>query len=283
METLCILARDREPLTANLFLAHDKNNVCVIHSATATSQKLYFKFAHYLASRGFSALTYDYRGIGLSLANRQTLKEQNRGMTDWIKQDASGIHDWVQKEFRGAQVCTVGHSFGGQLIGLLENSFQIQKALLVSCPTGYWRMTPFRTRPKLLFFWYFLVPFFMAVLGYVPLKKLGLGEDLPAGVIRQWRKWCLHPDYILSEMSSEEIQRYKHFPGYVMSYGFLDDSFLTPEGLLKMLSAYPQARSQYRLFSPEEISKQKEIGHFGFFKEQMQSPLWEEAVNWLQG
>ena len=39
-----------------------------------------------------------------------------------------------------------------------------------------------------------LVPVTAAVLGYIP-GKFGLGEDMPAGVVTEWARWCHTPGY----------------------------------------------------------------------------------------
>ena len=47
--------------------------------------------------------------------------------------------------------------------------------------------------------WFGMVPVLTALFGYFPGKPLRMVGDLPRGVALQWRKWCLHPEYLLAE------------------------------------------------------------------------------------
>ena len=64
-------------------------------------------------------------------------------------------------------------------------------------PTGPPNALP--TKRLVLWLWYVAVPVATALCGYFPGKRLRKVGDLPAGVIAQWRRWCLSPDYVGSE------------------------------------------------------------------------------------
>ena len=62
-----LTARDGYRLGATLFRPAASNGRAVmIMAATGVPQEYYAKFAAFLAERGFTVLTFDYRGIGRS-------------------------------------------------------------------------------------------------------------------------------------------------------------------------------------------------------------------------
>src|SRR4051812_43381170 len=107
----------------------------LIMPATGVPQSYYAKFAAYLAQRGFSVLTFDYRGIGRSLSS--DIREHPARMRDWATLDAAAAFDSLKGD-----ICVVGHSFGGQALGLLPDPARITGAVMVGSQSGYWRNWP---------------------------------------------------------------------------------------------------------------------------------------------
>ena len=65
VDDITLPAMDGYPLGATLFLPRGaKRHAVLINSATAVPRNIYRGFAGYLARRGYTALTYDYRGTG---------------------------------------------------------------------------------------------------------------------------------------------------------------------------------------------------------------------------
>ena len=92
-------------------------------------RKIYRGFATYLAGRGSVVLTYDYRGIGGS--RPASLKGFAATMSDWAALDVASAVTWMRGRYKGLPLAVVGHSFGGQAIGLLPNNDMIARSLLV--------------------------------------------------------------------------------------------------------------------------------------------------------
>ncbi len=63
-----LTAADGYALGATLYGSGSR--AVLVMSATGVPQSYYAKFAGYLAERGFTVLTFDYRGIGRSLAGK---------------------------------------------------------------------------------------------------------------------------------------------------------------------------------------------------------------------
>lgn len=102
-------------------------------------------------------------------------------MRDWGEQDMAGVIAWVERALQPAHLLMVGHSIGGQLTGLADNNACIDGMLLVSSQSGYWRLYQAPERYHLYLMWRFLFPALAHIFGYLPARRLGLGEDLPKG------------------------------------------------------------------------------------------------------
>src|SRR5262249_39825102 len=122
---VAIAATDGYRLGATVFEPRRARTTVVIHGATAVPQTYYAAFAEWLARPGVRVVTYDYRGVGAS--RRGSLKGFEATMTDWAERDARAVHAWA-----GDDVAMIGHSFGGQLIGLLDDLRDVRAAVLVA-------------------------------------------------------------------------------------------------------------------------------------------------------
>ena len=125
IETLSIPARDGFPLGATAYQpeTNPTRTTISIHSATAVPQRFYRTLAGYLAQHGYRVVTYDYRGTGASRpASSRGFKTR---ACDWALQDMAGVVDWVRSTDRPQRHFLIGHSIGGQLVGLLPNGHLI--------------------------------------------------------------------------------------------------------------------------------------------------------------
>ena len=101
----------------------------LINSATAVPRKIYRGFASYLAHRGCAVMTYDYRGIGdsrrpamVGYNQPKSLVGFKASMSDWAALDVTAAVRWMRERYTTLPLAYVGHSFGGQALGLLENN-----------------------------------------------------------------------------------------------------------------------------------------------------------------
>src|SRR5690606_1008313 len=85
-------------------------------------------------------LTYDYRGVGGSRPT--SLRGFKANLTDWALLDMAGAVDWMRQRYGEWPLDVVGHSFGGQGLGLLPNNGEVSRALLVSAQAAYWKLMP---------------------------------------------------------------------------------------------------------------------------------------------
>lgn len=274
---MTIVASDVYPLGATLFEPRSgAHGTVVLHGATATPARFYTKFAEFLCERGLRVVTYDYRGVGGSRPD--TLRGFRATMTDWARVDARSVHRYVAERFPGEPVVVVGHSFGGQLLGLLDDAHSASGALLVAAQLGYYGHWPVADQLRLGVIWHGLVPMLTTALGYLP-GKAGLGEDLPAGVAREWAKWCTSPEYLITHVP-DAAERFARFASPVRFYSFTDDDYAPKAAVEALVDRFRRAPVDHRVVVPEEHGG-KPIGHFGFFRPRFRQTLWSEAADFL--
>jgi len=280
---------DGETLVGSWFAPEGPAHTALLISAgTAIPRRFYQAFATHAASRGFCALTYDYRGIGDSAPADLSLSKAV--FRDWGQHDMPSAIAWVQDRAPGLPLATVGHSAGGQLLGLAHNVSQVAAALFVAVSTGYWRGMPTREKWFTLALWKVVRPLTTAALGYVPGKSLGLGENLPAGVAREWAAWCMEPDYLKAFFDGRRDspdgrpfgpQHYAEADFPLLAYGFTDDNLATPNNAAPMMALYANAEVETKWIEPSAASAAT-IGHLGFFRKRLGGPLWDDALLWLR-
>jgi predicted alpha/beta hydrolase len=249
----------------------------VIAPAMAISQNFYSGFARWLATQGFVAWTFDYRGTGASL--RGSMRGAPGNLNQWCGQDyeaallaAHGLHP-QQPLF------ALGHSFGGQCAPLLPSRRLLSGLVNIAVGSGAMRHNTRGIRRQAPLLWYLLVPVLCPLFGYFPGARVGVIGDLPSGAVRQWRRWCLDPDYLLGA-EPRARDAYASAAYDVLGLTFPDDELLLEAGSRLLHSAYCRP-VDYRVVSPESVGMSR-IGHSGFFRTQSQATLWPLVADWLR-
>ena len=196
-------------------------------------------------------------------------------MQDWALLDAAAAF-----AFLGARkVSVVGHSFGGQALGLLDDPERIASAVMVGSQSGYWKNWPLLGRAWMWPATHLALSGVARLHGYFPASRLGFGEDLPAGVALQWASWCRHPRYLVGALGVDEA--YSKMRAPVRAYAITDDAFAPLPAVEALGRLYPNARWETRRVAPRDVGA-KALGHFGFFRERFRDSLWREAADWLE-
>lgn len=287
-----IPARDGFPLEATIFeRAHAggfdehasdaRARVVVIASATGVRRGFYTRFASYLAARGFDVVTFDYRGIGSSRpdegnSSSVTMRATMRAtMRDWGELDLAAVVAWAADTLGDGRVSVVGHSVGGQLLGLLPDPTRIRAAVTIGAQSGDYRLWPMPSRLLMALLWYGVVPSVTKMVGYLP-GKLGIGEDLPPGVALEWARWCRTPDYLVGDGGDSRRASFARLQAPVLAYGFDDDGYAPEAAVDALMSFYTGASVERRQLGRSD----GRFGHFGFFRRRHES-LWGEVADFL--
>jgi predicted alpha/beta hydrolase len=277
---ISISCRDGVALSGWLFLPEEPaKGTVAISAALGVPKEYYGPFASFLAERGYAALTYDNRGIGESRADE--VRGRDLRMIDWGVQDLEAVLERAIAEGISGRVFLVGHSAGGQLIGMAPLSVRLSGVIFAPACTANWRMYPFPFCLVILLLMHVIVPVFSAGRDVFPARAFGISSvNVATGVIAQWARWARKPGYLFTGTFGIDTRRYAELTFPILSYRFDDDTYAPEAAVEHLLSQYPGARIERRLVRPSELGAGK-IGHLGFFKEKMRQTLWKGAADWL--
>jgi predicted alpha/beta hydrolase len=281
-------AVDGYVLGATLFLPRGaKHHAVLINSATAVPRKIYKAFAGYLARRGCAVLTYDYRGIGDSRLRAlvgynqpRSLVDFKASMSDWAALDATAAVAWMRERYKHLPLNYVGHSFGGQALGLLANNSEVSRALLIAAQAGYWKLMASPERYRVFALLNFAGTPLTRILGYAP-GWSGLGEDLPKGVFEQWVKWVMSPRYLFDDADLKAVSNFAKYRGALRSLCLSDDPWATRPAVELLCSGFTSTTPEILTITPADAGTAA-IGHLGFFRSEHRDTLWRGAAEWME-
>jgi predicted alpha/beta hydrolase len=266
-------------LAATLFPATEPKGLVLIHPATAVTQAFYESFARYLAGIGLAALTYDYRGTGASRG--ASLRGETVTMADWMLEDVPAVGRWAAQRFPDLPLLAVGHSVGGHALVLSGSAHPVRAAVLVASHAGVTRTI--RGRAEAARVWFVmrvLAPLLCALNGYMPGRRIGLGEDLPRGVMLEWSRWTTLPRYFYDDPALDAERRAARTRMPLLALGFDDDPWANPHAMDILLARVTGAPVERRQVDPRALGLAG-IGHMGFFRKRYGAALWPQAADWL--
>ena len=194
------------------------------------------------------------------------------------------VLDALQDEFADATYHLIGHSAGGQLIGLMPNYKALTSVFNVACSSGQIKNMDMPYKLKAMGFMDVFIPLTNLTLGYTPADKIGMGEPLPRGVARQWREWCNGAGYIKTAFGkSIHTHFYDEIDMPALWLGFSDDEIANSNNMDDMIRVFSKMPVEKRYFDPEEFGLNS-IGHMRYFssKTNAKAPqLWQMAIDWL--
>jgi predicted alpha/beta hydrolase len=248
----------------------------VVASATAVPRGFYRRFAEFAQSRGIHVITTDYRGIGESKAG--SLKGFEMEYADWSRQDLAAAVDYAAA--RG-KVWLVGHSLGGHAIGQLPDPNVLQAAYVCGVGAGWHGWMPLPERYRAWAMWNVVGPITTRLYGYHPMSKFGMGEDLPMGVYRDWKRWCARPHYFFDDPEAKAItDRFADVRIPLAAAVSTDDLWAPPASRDAFFKGYKNAPVEAIDLQPGDLGVQQ-IGHMGYFRPQTGATLWPQMLRWL--
>ena len=266
---------------------HELPLVAVINPGAGIPSTYYRRFAEGLADRGIVAITYDYRGIGPSRPAK--LRGYGATIKDWGEFDAPAALSWAREHYPDRQRAVIGHSVGGFLAGFTPDPTLIDRLVLVGAHTGYWGDYAPRTRPIMWALWHAVMPVVTRSMGYFPARRLGLPEDLPAGVAYDWAART-RPDFnrnyrradgsLDHERLATMRSRFEVLKVDVLAVTVSDDPFATPAATARLRGLFSGCRFEESRIDARGTTLRK-IGHFGFFRSSGRERLWPVVIDWL--
>lgn len=279
MKHTTVATGDGYPLSAHTYGdAQAAQAAVLVVPAMGVEQQYYGPFAQWLAARGYFAATFDCRGIGHSL--RGSLRQLDADVLTWAEQDTGAMVAFLRERAGGKPLLWVGHSLGGQILPLVPGHEHVKAMVTVAAGSGYWRDYAPGLKRVAPLLWFVIVPLAIPLAGYFPGRMLRMIGDLPAGVMRQWRSWCLDPDYLFGVMPATVREHYAALRLPLLSLSFTDDEYLSERNIQSLHGFYAGAARDMQRISPTDIGVDG-IGHFGFFRRRFEASLWPRVDGWL--
>lgn len=279
VKDISIVCKDGFSLAASLYTpSSPTKGAIMIGPATGIKRQFYSAFATYLAAQGFGVITFDNRGIGESRG--RNLKASRASLVTWGKEDMPAVLETLKTHFPNSPCFLMGHSAGGQLLGLMYNVRDLTAFCNFGSSSGSLRNMRKSYLLKAHFFMNFYIPLSNLLFGHTKSQWVGMGEPLPKNVARQWQKWCNGKGYVKTGFDSD-IQQHYYNEINIPSKWLLasDDDIANLLNVHDMLSVFPNMPAEIEELDPHEHNVQ-EIGHMGFFSRRCQH-LWPIVTDYF--
>ncbi|HEY9029924.1 MAG TPA: alpha/beta fold hydrolase [Kangiella sp.] len=257
------------------------NRLIIIGSAFGVPQQYYKHVAHYFATQGVTCLTFDYRGIGQS--KQGTMPAKDMLMEHWGQLDLEGVIQYVEKHYQPEELYYLGHSAGGQILGLAPSSHLFSKVILAATGVGAWRAWHGIQRYLLAAMWYFAMPGMMLFQrgDFFHSKMLG-PIPVPKHAVKQWVEWAKSEDYLFTPAHALDLSGYKKITAEIFALTISDDWYAPQSSRDALLAHYKNSHRETQYVMPSDIGLKK-IGHFGAFrkKQEIIQGIWQPMVNFL--
>ncbi|KQV80444.1 alpha/beta hydrolase [Massilia sp. Root351] len=289
-ERVALHAADGYPLTALRYRSHGPERArLIVAGATGVPQGFYRRFAEYAAANGYTVLTLDYRGIGLS--KPATLRGFRMDYLDWGRLDLAAAVEAVAAgdgvgggagPGQAVPLYMVGHSYGGHAFGLLPNHDKVDGLYTFATGAGWHGWMPLAERLRVKVMWNIIGPLLTRWKGCLAWSKLGMGEDLPLDVYRQWKHWCRFPHYFFDDPQMRQVAAgFGTVRAPIMAVNAIDDLWAPPNSRDAFMRGYRNA-PWFGITIDPAASGLGKIGHMGYFRPQAQA-LWGAALDWFDG
>jgi predicted alpha/beta hydrolase len=277
MEKIKIKTADGIELDANLFMPSQPRGIIQINGATAVLKEFYMNIAMYLFENNYTVLIFDYRGIGGS-APVEGLQNCTYTYTDWGQQDITAALAYLKTRFPELPVLLLGHSVGGQYVGLIKNTAKKVKAMVtVNTSSGYHGGMTLKYKLRNFFFFNIIRPITLSIWGYGKLKAFGFMEDLPKNIYNSWRDWCSVPDYFFDLKYASKvpgIEGYKNLDFPITVFRAADDDIATPINNHNLWKHINSSKPIEQITLEPRDFNLKTIGHFDLFRKKHKETLW---------
>lgn len=162
---ISIMCADKVEIAATKYPPSiDIKAAVIIAPATGIKRQFYANFATYLANNGYGVLTFDNRGIGESLTGK--IQHSKADIQAWGEKDLPAVLAQLKQAFPDTRYHLIGHSAGGQLVGLMPNANELSSLFNVACSSGSLKNMHWLHKPKAHFFMNFFIPLSNRIFGY---------------------------------------------------------------------------------------------------------------------
>lgn len=265
-------------LSGNLFRPKNIKSSVMIAPATGIKKEFYYAFSRHLAENGFATIAFDNRGIGESKG--RSINSSHASLTNWGRLDMTAVLAYMKKEFPNTDYHIIGHSAGGQLVGLMKNAEDIKSMFNFGSSSGSLHYSKYPFKLKSSFWLNFYIPLSNLIFGHTKSQWVGMGEPLPKNVGKEWAKWCSGKGYVNVDLDTKIKEHLYHKLCFNSLWVHAeDDEIANDKNVKDMIRVYTKIESTILTLSPKKYGF-NDIGHMKFFSKKRKK-LWVLAINWL--
>ena len=237
-------------------------------------QRAFRHLAGWLSARRVRCLTLDYRGMGES---GSTAGAASALLTTWARQDAVAALEYIEESW-SEPVVLIGHSFGGQMLGLAEALHRVRAAILIGSQFGQSHLWDGFPRLGVFLYWHLVLPLSAALFNVVP-GWTGIGYPLPRRAAQQWALWGRSRNWYLDhERSAERLLG--RFARPILAYGIDDDAIAPPRAVSALLERFVSTVPTRRNLVPGTLGLER-LGHMGLLLPGPTEAIWQEMLEFL--
>lgn len=273
-----IECQDGFELSATLYSPKSVKGAVMIAPATGIKRRFYNSFATHLSECGYGVICFDYRGIGDS--KNGNINTIDASLINWGRLDMTAVFNALKTYFPNQVRHVVGHSAGGQLIGLMDNAHEISSLFNFASSSGSLKHMQYPFKLKAAFFLNVFIPVSNILFGKTNSQWVDMGEPLPKKVANQWNKWCSAQGYVETAFGKEIKQH--HYNDMKLRTRWVhatDDGIANYANVKDMTRVFSKSDIEIITLDPNDLGK-KALGHMGFFSSKNKD-LWPLATEWL--
>lgn len=241
-------------------------------------QSYYRNFCQWLCQQGHPVLSFDFNGIGESL--EESPAKSTAAIRYWGEYDLPAAIDCLLEKTLAKKIILVGHGVGGQLMGLSHNYDKLSHVVGIASSAGFIGNMQGLFKWKAWFFFNIYIPLCHLFFGYTKTKVIGIGEDLPPEVAREWALYCQKDGYIASAVGKTVfINYFNHINCPFTVIYSIDDHISCKKNVESLLKTYPSTQAQMVEINPSDYGFEH-IGYNAYFKEKYQK-LWPVLYHYI--
>ena len=177
-------------------------------------------------------------------------------MADWAEKDITSTVQWMRERYRDLPLVYVGHSFGGQALGLLKNNTEVSRALFIAAQAGYWKLMASPERYRVYALLNFVGVPLTKMFGYMP-GWAGLGEDMPKDAFLQWVGWVMKERYLFGDSSLDTRENFHNYKNPLRAICFTDDPWATRTAVELLCSGFTATKPDIVSISPTRYRREE--------------------------
>lgn len=252
----------------------DSDLYLIINNGARVLQGKYHPFSKFVSQQGINVVTYDYQGMGGSKA---TLQNSKKSMRAWANEDLEEAIGFTKKANPHAKIFIMGHSLGGQMVGLARSNATFQGVILIAAQSGYWRLWSFPLNLVNFLTWRVYMPLILTFLKYLPKWDDQNLCNMPGHAVGEWMRWCQSKNYLLDHIPASE-RFFEQVKCPILSLSFSHDIYASRKAVDWLTSQYSNAK----IVRKHYVTEGEKYGHSSPFEPSHFNTIGKDIVDFIQ-